>query len=152
MRLHVFFLATLMVFCSTGLGQESKVNLALVAGLDLEISAVGRDQLQKIFLKKTRYWQDGRTMRPIHRNIGSLEREQFLSRVLHSTEIELAEYWMKQKQVNGMVQPIQVKTNDLVVNLVASMPGAIGYVNLNSDPLWQQALGEKGVKLISITD
>ena len=87
-----------------------------------------KKEIQSFFLKKNQYWPNNKKIRPIDQALGSPAREVFLKEVMGKSEIEMSEYWIEQKQVNGIVQPIQLESNAMVLRLVESLPGSIGYI------------------------
>lgn len=83
-------------------------------------------------MKQKQYWPNGKKIRPVEQTLGSPARKFFLKTLLKKSEIEMSEYWIEQKQLNGLVQPIQLENDQLVIQLVKSMPGAIGYIWIDS--------------------
>lgn len=99
-----------------------------MAHSDVLREEITEDNIRAAFLKKKLYWSDNIKIRPIDQLLGSEARTYFLKNFLGKGEIEMSEYWIEQKQMNGLVQPIQIESNDLVIQLVKSMPGSIGYI------------------------
>ncbi len=56
----------------------------------------------------------------------------------------MSEYWIEQKQLNGLVQPIQLENDDLVTQLVKSMPGSIGYISTQN----KKNININGIKVL----
>jgi ABC-type phosphate transport system substrate-binding protein len=113
-------------------------------------TSVGVLDLVDYYEKRRRQWPDGETVRFIDRNVGSSERQTFLRDVLKQSESDVDLFWLGQKLHSGNSLPIQVSSDDLVIELVKSFRGAIGYIaasNISSSP---KTLEARGVKQIHV--
>ena len=93
------------------------------------VTSISRRDLVDYYQKKRREWPDGVPVRFIDRNSGSPERQGFLRGVLHQSESDVDLFWYGEKFRAGTSVPIQVANDDLVVEMVKSFRGAIGYVS-----------------------
>jgi len=108
-------------------------------------SAVPRDLLADIFLKKVGRWGDGRPIVAVDQSLNSDVRRQFMRDVLGRNSYEMVNYWLK--QINKGTRPPNVMESDIdVLEYVAGTPGAIGYVSEDT------ALDGQHVKLLRIAD
>jgi ABC-type phosphate transport system substrate-binding protein len=108
--------------------------------------SIGRRDLIDYYEKKRREWPDGIPVRFIDRNGGSSERQSFLRDFLHSSESDVDLFWFSQKIRSGTSVPVQVSNDDIVIEMVKSFRGAIGYVSPSAD------LKGEGVKEIKIVE
>jgi hypothetical protein len=104
------------------------VTLAIIANPGVPATALGSGEVASIFTRAKRTWKDGTTIRPLNMQIGSPERVEFDRVVLDMGADASAKYWID-KQVRGEEgAPKAVAQANIVVSLVASMSGAVGYV------------------------
>jgi ABC-type phosphate transport system substrate-binding protein len=82
--------------------------------------------------KRKRQWPDGTPVRFIDRNPGSPTREAFLQGILKQSESDIDLFWFTQRLRSGSSIPIQVSTDSLVIEMVKSFRGAIGYVSASA--------------------
>ena len=110
------------------------------------LSQVSLRDLNDYYLKKKRQWNDDVPVRFIDKNAASPERQIFLSKYLHQSSSDLDLYWFGQKLHTGDSIPIQVNSDSIVIQLVKSFRGGIGYISSRGP------LNDKLVKVIKITD
>lgn len=102
--------------------------LAVIVNASAPVTAIGSGELASIFTRTTKKWKDGTTIRALNLQVGSAERVEFDRVVLQMSPDASAKYWVD-KQVRGEEgAPKAVAQADVIVNLVASMSGAVGYV------------------------
>jgi len=107
-------------------------------------TSVSKLDLIDYYKKRRRVWPDGSAVRFIERNIGSAERRTFISGILKQSENDVDLFWLQQKLLTGDSAPIQVSSDDLVIEMVRSFQGAIGYISSDLKPIGT------GVKTIEI--
>ncbi len=104
------------------------VKLAVIINPQVGVGNVSSAELAAIFTRATRTWKDGSMVRPLNLPPGSAERMEFDRAVLDMSPEQSAQYWVD-KQVRGEEgAPKAIAQTDIVVRLVATMSGAIGYV------------------------
>ena len=111
-------------------------------------SSIKRQELARLFLKKTGRWGDGRGVTPVDQSAGSPVRNAFTRAVLAVEgmgQISAVQNFWLQQVYSGRSTPPPVKATDAdVIAFVASTPGAIGYVGA--------APSAGGVKVLTVTD
>jgi hypothetical protein len=119
----------LVVLVTTGAAPAAPpTSIAVIANPGAPVTAVGAGELASIFTRAKRTWKDGSTIRPLNLQVGTPERAEFDRVVLDMSPDASAKYWMD-KQVRGEEgAPKAVAQADIVVSLVATMNGAVGYV------------------------
>lgn len=120
-------LAVAMVM-SSGEAPAASRALAVIANPGVPATSIGSGDLASIFTRAKRTWKDGSTIRALNLQAGTPERAEFDRVVLDMSPESSAKFWMD-KQVRGEEgAPKAVAQADIVVNLVATMSGAVGYV------------------------
>jgi len=107
------------------------------------VSSMPRDEVAKLFLKKTVSWQSGKTVAPVELPPAAKAREAFARTVLNKSIPQVKSYWQQQIFSGRDVPPPEKQTENDVVAFVRSNPGAIGYVSRGVD------IG-RGVKALSV--
>ena len=107
------------------------------------VSSLPRDEVAKLFLKKTVTWGSGRTVAPVELPAAAKAREAFARTVLNKSLSQVKSYWQQQIFSGRDVPPPEKQTENDVVAFVRSNPGAIGYVSRGVD------IG-RGVKALSV--
>jgi len=107
------------------------------------VSTMPKDEVAKLFLKKTVAWQSGRAVAPVELPTSAKAREAFARDVLNKSIAQVKSYWQQQIFSGRDVPPPEKQSENDVVAFVRSNPGAIGYVSKGVD------IG-RGVKALSI--
>lgn len=97
-------------------------------------------------MKKIHSWPDGSIIRPVDMNDGTIQRNLFLSSILHRSEREMTKYWIGQKLYSGDYAPLKLDTEDAVIHFVATVRGSLGYVTSASPERLKQ------VKILTVTE
>lgn len=108
-----------------------------------DVSAISKDEISKLLLKKKTRWDDGTDAEPVDLDSNSSVREAF-SRDVHGRSVaSIKNYWQRQIFSGREVPPPEVATDAEVVDFVRSREGGIGYVSPNARL--------SGVKTIDVT-
>ena len=107
------------------------------------LASMPREDVAKLFLKKTVSWQSGQTVSPVELPPAAKAREAFARSVLNKSMAQVKSYWQQQIFSGRDVPPPEKQSENDVVAFVRSNPGAIGYVSKGVD------IG-RGVKAISV--
>lgn len=92
-------------------------------------SSVPKDQLSRLFLKRTTRWADGTTALPVDLPEPSPVRQSF-SRAVHGRDVAaIRSYWQQQIFAGRAVPPPELQSDAAVLRFVAQNPGAVGYVS-----------------------
>ena len=109
------------------------------------VTSVSLRDVLDYYFKKNRQWPDDVPVRFIDRNSASPERQAFLNRYLRKSSSDVDLYWFGQKLHTGDSVPIQVGSDSMVVQLVKSFRGGIGYISASAP------INDKLIKIIKIT-
>ena len=97
------------------------------------VSSLPRDDVAKLFLKKTVAWESGKAVAPVELPPAAKAREEFARTVLNKSISQVKSYWQQQIFSGRDVPPPEKQTENDVVAFVRSNPGAIGYVSKGVD-------------------
>lgn len=107
------------------------------------LASMQRDDVAKLFLKKTVSWQSGQAASPVELPAAAKAREAFARTVLNKSIPQVKSYWQQQIFSGRDVPPPEKQSENDVVAFVRSNPGAIGYVSKGVD------IG-RGVKALTV--
>jgi ABC-type phosphate transport system substrate-binding protein len=97
------------------------------------VSALSREQLSRLFLRKVSKWPGGVPVFPVDQRREALARATFTQSV-HRRSVEmLTVYWQRQVFSGRQVPPPERDGDAAVLAFVRSTPGAIGYVSDDAD-------------------
>lgn len=108
------------------------------------VSSLTRDQLARLFLKKTLFWPNGAKVVPVDQPDVSPVRTAFSRGALQKSMAEVAAYWQQQIFSGRAVPPTEKASDAQVVRFVMDNALAIGYVADSADV--------NGAKVLRITD
>ncbi len=109
---------------------------AFARDADLAIIVHGRNreplaaaEVEAIFRTARRYWSNGDPIVAFNLVPGSTERTEFDQAVLKLSPAATARYWIDRKIRGGAPPPRTAPNANVLLNVVASLPTAIGYVS-----------------------
>ena len=109
------------------------------------VQALTRDQLSKLFLKKTARWQTGREVLPVDL-AGRTEARMAFSEFVHRKSVlSINSYWQQQIYSGRDVPPPAMRSERDVVEFVRNSPDAVGYVSSRAE------LG-RSIKVLTVQD
>ena len=91
--------------------------------------AITKDDIQKIYLAKTKTFPGGKTAIPVDQAEGSAVRVEFVTKVIEKDEAQMKSYWSR-LIFTGKGVPPKVAANDAEVkDMVARNPDVIGFID-----------------------
>lgn len=114
---------------ATAAGEKYKV----IANPSVAQASLSRDELSRVFLKKTTRWPGGQEIRPVEPRAGAAVRDAFVSDVHQLSAGALRSYWTQMIFSGRDVPPVEKGTDEQIVAYVREHPGAIGYVSHGAD-------------------
>ncbi|MBF0383215.1 MAG: substrate-binding domain-containing protein [Magnetococcales bacterium] len=102
-------------------------------------SAVSQQEVKNIFLGKKTHWDDGSRIKIVVQKRGTAH-DNLLKNTIGMTSVSFRNYWRKRVFTGSSRPPKTFKSDADVVAFVATKPGAIGYINSNSDHSGVKAL------------
>ena len=91
-------------------------------------SRLTKDQLERVYLKKTTTWTNGSSVAVVDQAARSKVREQFSMSVLGRDVATMKNYWQQSLFSGRGVPPIEQASDAQVIAFVQANPSAIGYV------------------------
>jgi ABC-type phosphate transport system substrate-binding protein len=137
--------ALLAGLAASALPAEAATGFKIVVHAANPTSGLSRDELARIFLKKSTSWPGGQPAVAIDQPTSAEPRHAFTKGVLHQDTNDVVAYW-NQAIFSGRGRPPLTKGSDAeVIAYVRANPNAIGYVAADA------ALTD-GVKVLKIQD
>ena len=119
-------LGNLLATCYALAGDKG--TFVVIVNTSNQFDVLSRARVQYLFLRKVSRWPWGAEVFPIDLETPATARRDFTGQVLHTTERELASYWIDQRMTRGVAPPGLVASVAEVKALVAATPGAIAYI------------------------
>ena len=134
-----------MLAIALAVGGQEDPGFKVIVHADNPTTSVERSKLSKMFLKKSKRWDDGESVKPIDQDEKSEVRERF-TRTVHKKSISaIKSYWQRMIFSGRDVPPQEVATDAEVIEFVAAERGAVGYVSSGAE------LGS-GVKVLEVAE
>jgi ABC-type phosphate transport system substrate-binding protein len=128
---------------STASAPSPAQDFAVVVNVSNPVSTLSKDEVAKLFLKKTVSWKSGQSAAPVELPASAKVREAFAREVLNKSVAQVRSYWQQQIFSGRDVPPPEKPTEDEVIAYVRANPNAIGYVSRSAN------IG-RGVKIVSL--
>jgi ABC-type phosphate transport system substrate-binding protein len=141
-NVRVCTVAAFLVLASTTVWSQAK-SYKVIVNPSNPVSSMSREDVSRIFLKKTTKFPDGRSASPVDLPVNSSTRENF-SKDVHGKPASAVDAYWQQMIFSGRDVPPPQKSESSVVDFVRSNENGIGYVSAGADTA--------GVKVISVTD
>jgi ABC-type phosphate transport system substrate-binding protein len=92
------------------------------------VEKISSYEIEALFTRTQTRWSDGTPVHPFSFPAGSSAREQFDRVVLKLTGDQVGRFWLD-RRIRGLgMPPKQVPTTALMLQIVANLPGSVGYV------------------------
>jgi ABC-type phosphate transport system substrate-binding protein len=114
--------------CSTAMA-DSPPPFRVIVNAKNPATALSRDTLADLFLKKSTRWSDGETVRPVDLRPKSETRRKFSENVLKRSVAAVRSYWQQRIFSGRGIPPPELESDEDVVGYVARHRGAVGYVS-----------------------
>jgi hypothetical protein len=111
-----------------GLHAQQPPDLVVIVNEKVLATALSADELASIFTRATRSWKDGDIVIPLNLRPGTAERTEFDRTVLKMSPERSAQFWMDRQVRGEEPAPKAIARAEIMVRLVATARGAIGYV------------------------
>ena len=140
--LRVCAVAVFLILASANVWAQAK-SYKVIVNPSNPISSMSREDVSRIFLKKTTKFPDGRGASPVDLSVNSSTRENF-SKDVHGKPASAVEAYWQQLIFSGRDVPPAQKSESGALDFVRSNENGIGYVSAGADTA--------GVKVISVTN
>lgn len=91
-------------------------------------ATLGAADLEQIFKRKRRFWDNGQRIQPVNLPASHAVRRAFSQLVFGLSPEEMDGYWRDQ-YFHGELPPYVLGSEEAVIRFVSSTPGAVGYVS-----------------------
>ncbi|MFP5441185.1 MAG: phosphate ABC transporter substrate-binding protein [Gammaproteobacteria bacterium] len=105
--------------------------VAVIAHPSVGIDSLTADEVMQLYMGRTGQLPDGTEVQPLDLGEGSRPRAEFIGRVLGRSEQQLRSYWSRMIFTGKARPPRRMNNTAEVLRTVATMPGYIGYVDVN---------------------
>ena len=92
-------------------------------------TSITATQLEDYFMKRSRQWPNGDTIRFFDQRDENESRKIFLKKFVNKTSREIELYWIGEKIYTGNIAPIQITSDSMMTSMVSRFPGGIGFVS-----------------------
>ncbi|HSM94381.1 MAG TPA: hypothetical protein VLT47_16015 [Anaeromyxobacteraceae bacterium] len=96
---------------------------------DVRSQRASRDEVSRIFLKKTTRWADGVEIRVVQPRVGTAARRAFDPAIHRLQPTAIRAYWSQMVFSGRDVPPVERATDEQIVEFVKLTPGAVGFVS-----------------------
>lgn len=93
------------------------------------VTSIKTSELEDYFMKRSRVWKNGETVRFFDHRDENDNRKIFLKKFVKKTSREVELYWIGEKIYTGNIAPIQITSDSMMTSMVSRFPGGIGYVS-----------------------
>ena len=122
---------------------DSKGDVAVVVRPELPLDSLSFSEVRKLLLGDRQFWTPGLRVTLLMRAPAAREREVILKTVYRMSEAEFRRYWIEKVfRAEAPSGPKIVYSNETATDLVASIPGAVAFVDAAKVP--------KGLKVLRI--
>ena len=126
---NIALLLVFVLIMAVGATPVSADELAVVANPRSGIDTLSHDEVINIFMGRARQLSSGITAQPIDLPATQAEKTNFYRLLVNKDLAEINSYWAR-LHFSGRIHPPMVAKNTAnVIEIVASTPGAIGYIN-----------------------
>lgn len=119
-------LAALVLTLAAGAAHAGVAVIVNPANGNAQLNA---DQVQQLFLGKSKSFPDGSPATPLDQTDGNATRNSFYDQVVQKNGSQLKAYWSKLVFTGKGTPPKEVGDDNAVKQQVATTPGAIGYID-----------------------
>ncbi|MDR3416568.1 MAG: hypothetical protein P4L83_10310 [Nevskia sp.] len=103
--------------------------MAVIVAVDSRHRVESRDQLAEIYRRRKQFWSDGQRIDPVNLPAADPLRRRFSLAVMGALPEQLEAFW-NEMYFHGVLPPQVLKSVEAVLRIVATTPGAIGYIPL----------------------
>jgi len=130
---------------TASLAAATAADFKMVVNSANPVTALPRDTVNRMFLRKTTTWPNGQTVAPVDQHTNAPSRRAFSKAILGKEPAEIAAYWNQQIFSGRALPPPAKPSENEVLAYVRDNPNAIGYVAADTK------IGE-GVKIVAVLD
>lgn len=126
--MRVVVLNLTLLWLSLVIPAQAEERVAVIVANTATHRTLSTEQLARIYLRKTRFWNDGTAAIPVNLPAAHSVRLAFSRLVLGELPEDQEAYWNEQ-YFHGIVPPFVLDSEQAVIQFVIMTPGAVGYVS-----------------------
>ena len=108
---------------------SANADIAIIVNPENSITSIELEDLQEIYLGRTKRFHNGDVAMPIDHKLGESVRESFNEKILGRTSKQVKAYWAQLVFTGRGWPPIQMLDDASIKAAVAKDPSAIGYID-----------------------
>ena len=116
-------------FLALFLASSAHAELAIISHPDYDGGELSSVKVKNLFLGERKAFPNGIKATPINHAVGSPDRKEFFSQVLHMAESSHRRHWKRKRATGSGNSPAELNSFDEVLRSVANTPGSISYIN-----------------------
>jgi len=101
----------------------------VIVNLDVKTLRASKEEVSRIFLKKSTRWGDGGEIRVVQPRVDSAARRAFDPAVHKLQPMAIRAYWSQMVFSGRDVPPVERSSDEAIVEFVRQNPGAVGVVS-----------------------
>jgi ABC-type phosphate transport system substrate-binding protein len=129
--LSALLLALTLAFGSVWAGASHATHeesLLVIVNAQASVAQVSSYEIEALFTRGQTRWDNGSAVYPFSFPAGSPPREQFDRAVLRLSPDQVGRFWLD-RRIRGLgMPPKQVPSATMMMQIVANLPGSIGYI------------------------
>lgn len=129
---HVALLALAMLLFASTARAQGQSGYQVIVNAKNGVGRMSRDELSRLFLKKTTSWSNGQTVAIVDRAETADVRQKFTEDVHQRQVRAVKRYWQQMIFGGRAVPPPEKASDDEVLAFVRANPNAIGYVSASA--------------------
>lgn len=124
---------------------QGQQGFSIIVNANNQVNGISKSDANKMFLRKTKKWDNGETVEPVDLPADATVRARFSDTVLGRDVNAIKSYWQRQIFSGRSTPPPERDSEAEVIDFVRNNAGAIGYVSAGASL-------PSGVKRITLLD
>lgn len=127
--LRISILGAVAALLTAGLSAGETASFSIIVHPSNSVGAMKTAEVSRLFLRQSTRWESGQRALPVNLVAQSPLRQRFTREINQKSLAAEKAYWQRQIFSGRAVPPLEVASEDDVLDYVAKNPGAVGYVS-----------------------
>lgn len=132
MKAKIRTLLSILFISGCFFSQQAFAGLAVVVSPENSANALSKEEVARLFLKKSKKMKDGTKVVPVDQDGDNQARKQFYEKVLNKDQSQVTAYWSRMIFTGKGTPPKVIGNDNDVIQEVRSNRNAIGYIDTDS--------------------
>jgi len=132
MKSNLNILIPLLLVGTFAFSSVTQAGVAVVVSLDNGSSSMSKEEVARLFLKKSKKFRSGVKAEPLDQDDNNATREKFYKKVVNKESSQLTSYWSRMIFTGKGTPPRKVGNDEDIINTVSNNVNAIGYIDAAS--------------------